>query len=77
MSIQVCGGSSSGRRETLRAVLRYQASLRQSHPFSSKRELATSGISGGKQNDPTKQTTTSHTSLCSPEISIKDGEVQN
>lgn len=77
MSVQACGESSSGRLETLRATLQYKASLKQSHPFSSKRELGTSGISDGKQNNTSKQTMTSHTSVRSLEISIKDGEVQN
>jgi len=76
VSIQVCGGSSSARQEALRIALQYQASLKQSHPFSGKRESAMSGISGGKQNNPPKETT-SHTSLCSPETSIESGEVQN
>lgn len=57
--------------------LQYQASLKQSYLFSSKRELAITGIFAVRQNNPSKQTMTGHTSLCSLEINVKDGEVQN
>lgn len=57
--------------------LQCQVSLRQSSLFSSKRELAITGIFAARQNNPSKQTMTSHTGFCSLEINVKDGEAQN
>lgn len=74
VSIQVCGGISSEMGES--DSLKCQVSLKQSYLFSSKRELAITGIFAGRQNNPSKQTITGHTGLCSLEINVKDGEVK-
>lgn len=76
VSIQVCGRISSEEMGESHS-LQYLASLKQSYLFSSKRELAITGIFAGRQNNPSKQTMTGHTGLCSLEINVKDGAVQN